>query len=252
MEKLGAILICLLCLQQFSAQVNQVDSKGKKQGPWEKTYPNSKAYEYRGQFKDDKPVGTFTYFYPSTKTKAIIKHDEKTGRSVATMYHESGVVLAYGIYRAQKKDSVWTYYGPSGRLSYKETYKNGKLNGKKTIYYVPEDPNDKSQRVAKIENYVDDVKHGEEIEYFEDGVVKATGYYNKGVPEGKFTTNHPNGKPMIVERYKYGNRHGWCFGYSESGAETGKRYFKRGKELTGKELEIWLKTCKEKGISPND
>lgn len=253
MGKVTLILVLLLSSVMSLAQdVNKVDAKGRKQGKWQKTYPESKAFEYVGQFKDDKPVGTFYYYYPSTKTKAIIKHDEKGNRSVAFMYHENTLLLAYGIYRDQKKDSVWTHYGPSGRLSYKETYKNGKLNGKKTIYYVPEDPNDKSERVARIENYKDDVKHGEFIEYFDVGGIKSTGNYDHGRLYGKITTNHPNGKPMIIERYKYGNRHGWCFGYDESGGETGKRFFRFGRELTGKELEDFLKSCKEKGVSPND
>lgn len=237
-------------LSVWSQEINKSDAKGK-QGVWQKTYPNSRAFEYKGQFKDDKPVGTFYYFYPSTKKKAIIVHDEKTGRSVAHMFHESGVDLAYGIYINQKKDSIWTYYGPSGRVSYKETYKAGKLNGKKTIYYVPEDPADKSQRVAIIENYVDDVKNGEEIEYFEDGSIKATGKYEKGLKVGKFIKNHPNGKAMIVENFKNGKQHGYSYGYDESGKELGKRYFKDGKELKGKELDKWLKYCKDKKIDPN-
>lgn len=234
------------------SQVNQVDAKGKKQGDWEKTYPNSRAYEYKGQFKDDKPIGTFYYFYPSTKKKAIISHDEKTGRSVAFMYHENGTDMAYGIYKNQKKDSVWIYYGPSGKISFKETYKNGKLNGAKTIYYVPEVVTDKSIKVAKIENYVDDVMHGDQTEYFEDGTIKSTCRYEKGVKVGKLTTNHINGKPMMVENYKNGNLHGFCFGYDETGKLLGKRYFKNGTELTGKELDKWLKHCKEKKIDPNN
>ena len=94
---------------------------------WQKSYPKSTAFEYKGQFKDDKPVGTFTYYYPSTKVKAVIKHDEKTGRSAALMYHESGVLFARGIYKNQLKDSVWDYFGPSGRLSKKETYLKDQL-----------------------------------------------------------------------------------------------------------------------------
>jgi antitoxin component YwqK of YwqJK toxin-antitoxin module len=232
------------------AQLNQVDAKGKKQGVWEKKYPNSNAYEYKGQFKDDKPIGTFYYYYPSTKKKAIIQHDEKTGRAVAKLFHESGVDLAYGIYINQLKDSVWTYYGPSGKLSYKETYKAGKLNGKKTIFYVPEDPADKSQRVAMIQNYVNDVLEGEEIEYFEDGTVKSKGTYVKGIKQGEFITYHPNGIKMIVDTYKNGKKHGYCYGFDGNGKQIGKRYFKNGEELVGKELENWLKYCKEKKIDP--
>jgi antitoxin component YwqK of YwqJK toxin-antitoxin module len=244
------IFLALNCLSVFS-QVNQVDAKGKKQGKWEKTYPESRAYEYKGQFKDDKPVGTFYYFYPSTKKKAIVVHDEKTSRSVANLYHESGVPLAFGIYKNQKKDSVWTHYGPSGKLSFKETYKDGKLNGKKTIYYVPELVDDKSQNVAMIENYVNDVKHGDVTEYFDDGTIKSTGKYENGIKVGKFITNHTNGKPMLSENYKNGKLHGYMIGYDETGKILGRRYYKNGDELRDKALEKWLKYCKDNKIDPN-
>ncbi|TNE53030.1 MAG: hypothetical protein EP338_13380 [Bacteroidetes bacterium] len=247
------VVLLLFCVSISWAQpVNQVDSKGRKQGIWEKTYPDSRALVYRGEFKNDKPVGTFYYFYPSTKKKIIIVHDPNSVRSAAWMYHENGVLMGYGIYRNQEKDSVWTHYGPSGRLSYKETYSKGVLNGTKTIYYVPEDPNDKSARVARIENYKDGVRHGKFTEYFDYGVIKSTGNYENGKKRGKYTVNHPNGKPMIIEQYKYGNRHGWAFGYDSNGAQTGKRYYKFGREISGQELKDWLEDCKKRGVSPNN
>lgn len=235
----------------LTAQVNQVDSKGKKQGKWEKLYPKSSAYEYKGQFKDDKPVGTFTYYYPSTKVKAVIVHDEKTGRSVATMYHESGVVFARGIYRNQLKDSIWDYYGPSGRQSLKETYSKDKLHGKSTVYYVSEDPNDKRLLPAKVSNYKNGVLEGEVIEYFESGTIKSKCTYVNGAKEGQYVINHPNGKMMILERYKKGERHGWCMTYDPNGKELGKKYFYYGRELEGAELQRKMDEMKKLGINPN-
>lgn len=246
-----AFLILSIQLSGFS-QINQVDKNGKKQGEWKKNYPQSKAFEYVGQFKDDVPIGTFYYYYPSTKKKAIVKHDAKTRRSEAVMYHESGVVLATGIYNNQKKDSVWSYYGPSGRLSYKETFKNGKLNGTKTIYFVPEDPNDKSQNISRVENYKDSLLEGEYKDFFDFGSLKYTGQYVMGKKQGKHTSYHFNGKVMFVELYKNGIKHGWSVGYDEAGAETGRKYFLNGRELIGKELEVYIKHCKEKGINMNE
>jgi antitoxin component YwqK of YwqJK toxin-antitoxin module len=246
------LLICLLFLSVFSfSQVNQVDAKGKKQGVWEKTYPNSKAYEYRGQFKDDKPTGIFYHFYPSTKKKAIVEHNDKTGRSKAIMYHENGLVLAEGIYINQKKDSIWTTFGPSGKLSTKESYKAGVLHGQRVVYYIPEIIEDKSQKVAMVENYVNGIKNGDQIEYFEDGTIKSKFKYENGKKVGKGVTNHINGKPMMVENYKNGKLHGYVYAYDQAGKELGKKYYKNGDHLYGKELDKWLKNCKDKNIDPN-
>jgi len=231
--------------------VNQKDTQGRKQGAWQKTYPKSRAFEYKGQFKDDKPVGTFTYYYPSTKVKAVIKHDEKTGRSSAVMYHENGLVMAKGIFKNQEKDSVWEYYGPSGRLSTKETYSKGKLNGNQTVYYVFEDPADKRVIVAKVTPYKMGVIHGDVIEYFDTGIIKSKVNYVNGKKEGVAVTNHPNGKVMITERFKGGIQHGWQSAHDMSGKETGKQYYRYGKRIEGKELEKYLKQLKDKGINPN-
>jgi len=170
------------------AQINQVDAKGRKQGIWEKPYPDSKALQYKGQFKDDKPVGTFTYYYPNHKVKAVIKHDPSGNRSVANMYHDNGSIMGIGIYRNEKKDSVWLNYGPSGRLSNSETYKNGVLHGEKIIYFVPEDPNDKTQRIASKQTFIDGKIDGPFIEYFDNGQVRKTGQYVNFKPDGDITS----------------------------------------------------------------
>lgn len=232
--------------------VNQKDAQGRKQGVWQKTYPKSRAFEYKGQFKDDKPVGTFNYYYPSTKMKAVIRHDDKTGRSTAVMYHENGLIMAKGIFKNEEKDSVWEYYGPSGRLSTKETYVKGKLNGNQTIYYVFEDPNDKRVITAKVIPYKMGVIDGEVVEYFDTGIVKSKATYVNGKKEGVAITNHPNGKVMITERFKDGVQHGWQLAHDQTGKETGEQYYRYGKRIEGKELEKYLEQLREKGIDPND
>ena len=56
---MGKIIFLLTFLISFiGIGQNQIDSKGRKQGPWSKTYPKSKVYEYKGQFKDNKPYLT--------------------------------------------------------------------------------------------------------------------------------------------------------------------------------------------------
>lgn len=251
MKGLFLIVALVFSFLTVGQTINQKDGKGLKQGVWQKTYPNSKALEYKGQFKDDKPVGTFTYYYKSTKVKAIIKFDANSSRSSALLYHETGVIMGRGIYKDMKKDSIWEYYGPSGRLSTKETYTKGVLNGNLIVYYVPEDPNDKSQRPAKVTPYKNGVINGDVIEYFDSGVIKSKTSYVNGKKEGIATINHPNGKPMVTERYIHGVQHGWQLAHDEAGKEIGRKYYNHGTLLEGKRLERHLKTCKDKGINPN-
>ena len=248
-------LILLMLSFQFAfftySQVNQVDGQGRKQGVWEKKYPNSIAYEYKGQFKNDQPVGTFTYYYPSNKVKVVMKHDEKTKRSEAYMYYESGNLMSFGIYKNQKKDSVWTKFGPSKRISSRETYKNDILNGKSIVYYVPEDITDKSVKIARESTYKDGKLEGEVIEYFDFGTIKAKSHYLNGLRHGQFLTNHANGKPMLEEHYLYNYKHGFFRAFDESGKEIGRMYYKMGQLLEGDELQQWIDECKRTGRNLN-
>ena len=233
------------------AQTNQVDSKGRKQGEWIKYYDNSDIIRYKGQFKDDKPVGKFVYYYENKVIRTIMIHDEKTTRTEAFYYHANNELIAHGIYRDQKKDSIWTHFLPTGHYSYEETYKDGELNGERITYYGPEVTNDKSKLVLRKANYTNGRLNGEFIEYFPDGIIRAKGKYSNGVLDGVVVKNHPNGRPMIEERWKGRQKHGWWKTFDESGQEVGRIYYKNGVLLEGKVLDEYLKELQEKGINPN-
>lgn len=238
------LLFFLLIAVQGISQ-NVIDANGKKQGQWSKLYPGTRVYQYKGQFKDDKPVGTFMYYYQSSKLKAIVKHIEGSNRSEAQFYHDNGVIMSKGIYLDLKKDSVWSNFGPSGRLSNKETYKADVLNGKKTIFFVSEDPNDKSQIVSSISNYKDGVLEGEFVEYFDGGSIKEKGNFLNGKKSGFWMKYSITGSIMIEECFKEGLRNGWTKSFDESGKEVGKQYYLQGRVIKGKELEVRLNQIKK-------
>lgn len=241
-----------LFLATFSVHAqNAKDSKGRKQGPWEKTHTNSKALEYKGTFKDDKPVGKFTYFYPSTKVKAVINH-MAGGRAEAYFYHENGQILSYGFYKNLKKDSTWLNFGPSGRISFKDNYLNDSLHGEKVIYFVSEDIHDKSIRVSAKMNYNQGKLDGPYVEYFDVGTVKVKGTFVNNKRHGTWEEFQPNGKILAFSRYKNGVKHGWCTAHDENGKEINKVYFYQGTIKTGRDLEMLMKQMKEKGINPNE
>lgn len=234
------------------SQVNETDNQGRKHGDWVKMYERSSVPQYKGQFEHGKPVGKFVYYYPSNKIKTIIVHDESSDRSEAYFYHENKELLAFGIYRGQKKDSVWTHYRPTGNISFKETYKDGKLNGLKTTYYGPDATQGEQVVVLRKTMFKNNRAHGEVIEYFPDGVVKMKGKYKEGAFDGQVKRYHPNGNIMILERWKDRQKHGWWITYDGNGKERARSYFLHGKRLKGAKLDAYMKELKEKGINPNE
>lgn len=251
-------LFYILIASISTAQLNHVDSQGRKQGEWAKPYDGVKVYQYKGQFKNDRPVGKFTYFYKSSKVKAVIKHSE-SNRSEAYLYHENGSLMSYGIFRNQKKDSVWLNFGPSQRLSNTETFKKGVLQGQKVVFYVPADPMDKSRRAAAVYNYEDGLLDGEMKELFENQTIKVKGQYQKNKKIGKWYSYNPNGKKMMLNRYNdRGQRHGYCNAYDNDGKLANRVFYYYGNVLEGEKLIAKLEQLKELkidtkvlGIDPN-
>ncbi|MCO5269279.1 MAG: hypothetical protein M9897_10345 [Brumimicrobium sp.] len=248
------LLIFLMGLSaSLFGQVNQTDAKGKKQGKWIRYYANSKDKRYEGEFKDDKPIGKFIYYYPSGKVRAIITHDKVGDRSKAFYYFENDTLASVGIYRGENKDSVWVNFLPSGWPSTKETFNNGKLEGERITYYGEEVSEDgKTLIILRKENYKNDQLNGPFVEYFPDGVIRAEGNYLNGRLNGTVVRNHPNGKVMIRERWKYRNKHGWWETYDINGTLLGKKFYLKGQELEGEELDKYLQECKAKGVNPNN
>ena len=100
------------------AQVNQVDAKGLKQGLWYKNYP-----------------GTKIHIYESGALKAVVDNKPNSKLSMVKMYFENEALMSEGCYWDQKKDSIWINYNERGELVSAESYIDGRLNGKKIIYY---------------------------------------------------------------------------------------------------------------------
>ena len=231
-------IILTLCLLVFGtsafAQINKTDQQGRKQGEWVKNHPGKRSILYKGQFVNDVPVGTFTYYYPSSKVKAIIKHDQASKTSVGYFYHDNGELMTYGKYKNFKKDSLWYNFDPSGRISFTEMFKEDSLHGKKTVYFISDNINDKSERISRILHYKNGKLDGEYKEWFDFGGSRAVGQYKDNKKVGLWEDFQASGKIMTRTRYKNGVRHGWCFAYDASGVETNKSYYFHGNKKEGK------------------
>lgn len=244
-------ILWLFFAQVSFAQVNKVDAKGLKQGLWHKNYPGTNIYMYEGNFKDDKPVGRFVYKYESGHIKAVIDHKPNSKLSIVKLYFENEEIMAEGRYWDQKKDSIWTNYNERGELVSVESYENDKLNGKKINYYLNDQLEAGTLNVLSVANFIDDVRDGAYKEFFPNGKLKISGIYVKGARTGEWLEYYNTGQLMSRSRYKSDLLHGWSFYYDKNGAELSKNLWKQGDKLEGKELEVYLKLCKDKNIDPN-
>ena len=204
------IMLMFLFLNTAISQ-NVTDQKGLKQGKWVKKY-NYGSVRYEGQFKDDKPVGEFKYYYKDGSLKAVSMY-KATGDSVmTTSYHKNGKKMAEGVYVKQQKEGKWMYYSDiDGSLISEENYKEGQLHGKVITFYT------ESGNPAEILEYDQGKREGPLLKFFPEGSTMTEGTYVNDSLDGKFTLYWPDGKIQLSGAYESGIQSGkWTY-FDEEG-----------------------------------
>lgn len=189
---------------------NYTDINGMKQGYWRVDYPNGNP-KYIGFFKNDKPVGKFTRFYPDGKIQSEAYFYNNSQYSSVKFYNQAQRIIATGRYFEKLKDSIWNYYSNEGKLIKTETYKNGKLDGESKLYFLH------SNDIFEICNYKEGVKHGEYRQFYTEGVLKIKARYCNGERCDTTFIYYETGKPEYIIPYKNDVRHGVEKHFDEKG-----------------------------------
>lgn len=209
---------------------NITDANGKKQGEWEKRTQEGNLI-YKATFKDDKPVGELTRYYPNGRKKIVIDYDSLGLVGTAELFDEKENLIARGFYMENQKDSTWSYIDPYKNIICDENYKNGKHNGTTTYYYQNGIP-------FEIIPYKNEVKDGEWSQYFKNGKLKLKSQYINGKLVGSFKILFEDQRPEVVGFYnKDGKEDGvWKF-YKTDGKVDYEIKYKNGKILNSDEID---------------
>ena len=228
-------IITLFFTKLVSGQIT--DSQGLKQGYWKKKDASNKLV-YEGEFKDDKPVGTFKYYYPNDSVRAVMKFKNEGKIAYARLFHPNGKRMAEGKYiNKEIKDSVWNYYDEAGVLISMDKYKSGKKHGVCRIYFP-------DGKVSEERNYKDDVLEGDFKDFFDGVSLKSKGQYVNGKMEGRVSYFYPNGVEVAAGYYRNGLKSGPWYYKTESGKIREKELYKNGKLAGAKETEEFFKNPK--------
>ncbi|NBO60621.1 MAG: hypothetical protein EBU82_06585 [Flavobacteriia bacterium] len=230
---------------------NKTDAAGRKQGAWIKYQSDGTTPLYTGNFKDDIPVGEFIYYYPNGKVKSIVQHETKY-RTYVWFYFENEAIMSEGQYLNMQKDSLWKTYNTQGFLVSTEYYKNNRLNGEKSIYYLQNQLERGELKIAQLDTYKDSVLHGPHTAYFSSGKMKENGRYENGLKVGIWETYHPEGTVASRLKYRKGKAYGYCIAYDENGTELYRSYWLDGKSLKGEDLKKYFQQCEKNGVTPEE
>jgi len=228
------ILVCLLLIVFGFYKAQTIDANGKKQGYWKKKDDKTNALIYEGMFKDDKPIGTFKYYYPHDTVRAIMVFRQDGKTASARLFHINGKRMAQGNYvNKEIKDSTWTYYDEDGKLISSENYKMGKKHGVSAVYL-------QDGKLSEEVNFKDGLENGPYKKYFDGVSLRGKGQYVNGLLDGKICHYFPNGVEAAAGYYSKGIKTGVWIYKNQDGKIKEKELYKNGKLASKKETEAFF------------
>ncbi len=185
--------------------LDRVDMEGRKQGLWEKRYPDG-SLRYRGHFMNDKPFGVFKNYYDQGDSLESIRVFSDSGQSVyARMFYTTGALEAEGKYVNEKKDSIWKFYDDLQRMILKSQYKNGLREGKSVEFY----PDGNTLQIKTWEN---DSANGPFQQFLDEGGLREEGTFVHGRMEDTLTVYDVDGKVAVKGKYLHDMKEGnWIY-----------------------------------------
>ena len=226
------ILLCCFTFAAFSQDtVNRVNSEGFKEGYWKKTdSAGNKAYE--GKFRNGLPSGTFKYYYPDGKLKAVSVFSADGKQSKTTTFFVSGKKMAEGIYRDEKRDSIWQFYSDyDGAVLSEESYKNGRKDGPAKTFYA-------GKGVAEVISWKDGIREGPWIQYYLDGKVKMKTANHNDLKSGLMEAYSEKGILLFTGKYLNGNPEGTWLSFDEKGTPVKKEIYEKGLLIKSEEIPV--------------
>lgn len=209
-----SVFVILSMLMSFSAvcqDINQTDSKGRRQGEWKDFYPNGQL-RYEGRFKNDKCRGTFRYYDQNGNLQATNEFDKSGERCLNKTYAPNGRVIATGYYQNQKKEGEWKYYDSnSGQLRLVEDNKAGKVHGWSRLY------NPNNGVLAEETQFVEGQPEGQCKKYSDTGVLMMECQYHNGLLDGPAKTYYPSTALKELGQYTKGEKTGVWKTYNQDG-----------------------------------
>jgi antitoxin component YwqK of YwqJK toxin-antitoxin module len=188
---------CLFATSLWS--INEVDKKGRKQGEWIKKYDNG-VVMYKGEFKDDMPIGEFRRFYETGTLHSVQNHKDNNVSDIVIYEQDGKTISTKGSYIGKVKDGRWTYY-IEGKISLEEQFENGKLNGLSKVYTKK---GELIEEIPYVQGKIDGVKRC----FLPDGKKYSECAYKEGVEHGDYKLYEGFDYPVIEGVYVHGKRNG--------------------------------------------
>lgn len=236
--------------------------KGQLEGEYAEYYDNGQLY-YTCNYKKGIHEGDIRFYdrdgimysvisYEKDLPASARYYDKKGNEISSSVKNKTFVLTAYspdGFKRSETpyndkgiKEGLTKFFYKSGKLSEENNYKDGKLNGKLSVYH----PNNK---LLSAVEYEDDKRHGYFTSYYINGKKQEEGWYADGEQKGRWIYYDEQGNISYISDFENGRYHGihqefWPNGkiktesfYLADQLQNLKQYDTLGKEINRVEIK---------------
>ncbi|WP_366182626.1 hypothetical protein [Flavobacterium ovatum] len=211
MKKISLTVLFLILLSfglQAQTNSNQLDANGKKDGIWKGVHGESKRPKYEGTFAHGKEVGIFKFF-DDTMVGSVIATREFSavdGSAYTVFYDQAKNKVSEGKVVNKQFEGEWKYYHQASPvIMTKENYKNGKLEGLRSVFYT-------SGKIAEETNYKNGLKEGIYKKHSENGIVLEESFYKANEFNGLAIYKEADGQIVSQGNFFNGKKMGiWKF-----------------------------------------
>jgi antitoxin component YwqK of YwqJK toxin-antitoxin module len=224
--------------------INRYDNNGQKHGMWKFFYADGKIMS-EGNYKHGKENGYFKEYDKDGNLISTAKYADGTKlEDVAELvkldvrkdyYSDGKVKIAASYNKEGQLEGVRREYAEDGSVEKSYIFKKGIMIGEGIV-------TEKGERDGYWKEYYDsgvlraegkynkDVKEGPWKYYHENGIVDEEGMYRNGKPEGAWTWYYTGGQLLREENYYNGLEDGQMTEYDEAGNVITKGEFLEGNE----------------------
>lgn len=191
---------------------NQLDTENRRHGLWKEFFdPQKQMPKFEGEYNHGKEVGMFKFYKEGLNNPSATMIFSPKSDSVTVKYlSQNDKTISEGIVVDKERTGIWTYYHKnSDKVMMTETYRDGKLQGPKKVYY-------EDGTLAEEANYLDGQLHGQRKLFSVKGVVLEDLIYKQGELHGPAKFFNGKGELTTEGSYKDNKHHG-TWRYYENG-----------------------------------
>ena len=207
-------------------EINQLDDQGEPHGIWKKYYEGTEQLRYEGKFEHGKEVGEFRFYCEDCKDKpvAIKNFKGKDGIAEVKYVTKKGAIISEGKMKGKDRIGEWITYHKNSKIPMvRETYLDGKLSGKRSIYYP-------IGTLTEELIFSQGLKEGENLFYSPEGVTIKKLHYKDDKLHGPAAFYDGHGNLIIEGTYKDDKKHGLWKYYKDGKVAVEETFPKKNRE----------------------